>query len=119
MFRTVVVWIVLSLAGAPQASLLCRGWCDVQGQPMPECHGQQTAVPMRVGPAASCDGMTVTEVPFVREDVRRRAAPPHTSQAIVAVTSPLTGSIWRSHPGTIATSELMFERRPNLTALRI
>jgi hypothetical protein len=119
-FRTAVVWIVLAMAAAPNASLLCRVWCDTQGPAIAGCHHQPKPDGLlRVTTVDSCDAMVLSNTPFVREDLRRRIAPPQAHQAVGVISDHWAGLVWQAHPRSNRQSEHAFEGRPPFTALRI
>jgi hypothetical protein len=119
-FRTAVIWIVLAMAAAPNTSLLCRVWCDTQGPAIAGCHHERKpAGLLRVTTVDTCDVMGLSDAPFVREDLRRRIAPPQASQAIGVISDHCDGLVWQAHTRSKRQSDYAFDGRPHFTALRI
>jgi hypothetical protein len=82
-FRTVLFSIALSLAGGPNASLLCKALCDPAAAAATGCHEQAA----RSDCAASlvshhyCDANIAVGTPLLKEDVRRTAPVPRGDSA--------------------------------------
>jgi hypothetical protein len=107
--RTVALSIVLTLAGAPEAPLLCKAWCHPQVASASACHHGLAAAGANASdqgePAASsasgdvegsaapsvvwdatcpyCDKGGLVAVPFLREDGRRSVSALNSLQAIL------------------------------------
>lgn len=120
MIKPVIVWVVLAMAAAPSASLLCRIGCDRQAHPTSGCHHQHTLA--RSQPAmftASCNEMAMTDAPFVREDVRRRIVPLYNAQPAVAIANRVADCSWQASLPSAERPHHAGRHRPPLTALRI
>lgn len=118
--KPAIVWIVLALAAAPSASVLCRIDCDTQAHPPSGCHHQHTLARFRAAISTSgCNEMAMTDAPFVRDEVRRRTAIPHSGQSPLATAVYLADG---SRQSSLASAERLHHAgtfRPPLTTLRI
>lgn len=74
--RAVVVSIVLTLAVAPNAALLCSAWCHAQAATPSNCHHQKDASAPRVSANDCCVTVVMSVATFFREDVRRGVSAP-------------------------------------------
>lgn len=116
--RAAVLSIVLTLAVGPNATLLCRTWCDRQAAAASGCHHEAPTISPRVGDE-SCDDMALSAAAFLREEVRRPVSAPDAAHAVLVPRYRLAQSTIdasrRHEPGR----EWPLEERPLPFVLRI
>lgn len=116
-FRAALFSIVLTLAVAQDASLLCQAWCHDGSSEV--CPHHDSATSPTVSAADRCSSVVVASVAFVREDARRTAAAPDAPNALVVPRFRLLPSSTDLRPGFESGRRLPLEERPLLIALRI
>jgi len=82
-FRTIVFLIVLTFAAGPNASLLCRTWCDPQAATPSDCHQDRSSTSTAAMGDDACGNDALVLATFVREDVRRPSLAPGSTVAIL------------------------------------
>lgn len=119
MFRTIVFAIVLTFAAGPNASLLCRTWCDPQAATPSDCdHGRPGSSPTVAGDDACGDDALVLAT-FVREDVRRSAPPAGSAAAILIPRDQLVGPTPDARRESAPADQRSLGPKPLSAALRI
>ena len=83
-FRAAVVSIVLTLAVGQNAALLCSVWCHPPEAASGACEPQHQATSPSLTGNDSCTQVAAGATAFVREDVRRGAAPDAQHSVVVA-----------------------------------
>lgn len=116
--RAFVLSIVLTLAGGPNASLLCRTWCDPQAAAASGCRHEDPATSPSVAGDDSCDKVVLSAA-FLREDVRRGASAPDADDAVLVPRCQLAHSTTDARPRQEPGREWSLDHRPLSTALRI
>ena len=122
MFRAFVLSIVLTLAVAPNAALLCRAWCHPQVAAASACHHENPSTTSSVVADANrdeCDRVAVGTAQFLREDVERSVAAAGVDHAIMVPRHQLAHSPIDSRPGQEPGRERSLDERLLLTILRI
>jgi hypothetical protein len=117
-FRIALFSIVLTLA-APQASLLCKLWCQPSDAATGECHHHDQVPPASVKSDDSCAVGASSVSSFIREDSPRTAT---SSDAAHAVPIPRYRLVRpASELRIVESSERVWtlERRPLETTLRL
>ena len=120
--RAVVVSIVLTLAVAPNAALLCRAWCDPQVAAASACHHEKSPATSSVvaDPTRDeCDQSAVRPAQFLREDVRRSVSALDAGDAILVARYQFAPSTTDTRSGQEPWREWRLEKQPLLTALRL
>jgi hypothetical protein len=77
-FRAAVLSIVLTLAVGPNASLLCRTWCDQQAATASGCHHEDQATSPSVAGDDCCpnrDNGVLSTAEFLPKDMQRGVSP--------------------------------------------
>lgn len=121
-FRAVVVSIVLTLAVAPSAALLCRAWCHPQVAAASTCHHEQPSATSSVVADATCDEcekVALGAAQFLREEVRRSVSNLDVDHAIVVARYPLAELTSDARPDREPGRQCSLETRPLATILRI
>jgi hypothetical protein len=122
-FRAVVVSIVVTLAAAPNAALLCRAWCHPQVPAASACHHEKpsTASSVVADPTSDeCDQVAVGAAQFLREDVRRSVSDPDVDHAtLVPPCYQLAQLTIDGRPGREPGRQGPLEQRSLPTVLRI
>lgn len=135
MFRAFVLSIVLSVAVAPNAALLCIASCHPQpatssvshhgehSAALSASHGGETLVASSVmggdNTCPNCDNVGLGAVQFLREDVRRSISALDAVQAILVPRYQLAHSTIDARPGREPGREWSLEERSLPTILRI
>jgi len=118
-FRAAVLSIVLTLAVGPNATLLCRTWCDPQAAAASVCRHEAPATSPSVAGDDSCDNMVLSAAAFLRKDVRRGVSAPDAAHAVLVpryqLAQSTTDASRRHEPGR----EWPLDKRPLPTVLRI
>lgn len=116
-FRPAVLWIVLTLALAPNASALCRSWCDSQGSNATDCHHEASS-PESVSSGDQCDTVAF-DAAYLREEASPRVSAPdrHHAMPVSVYDTPKSSS----SPALVRArlEAPPSERRPLPIALRI
>lgn len=118
MFRTALLSIVLTLAAAPNAALLCGTWCHSGASMAGECEHQTKAATLRVDVNDDC-AVNGNPFVFVREDGRGSASAPDIAGAVAVARFAFTSSASSTCSAYEPNSQLLLERRPLVLALRI
>ena len=71
MFRTTVLSIALTLAVAPNATVVCALWCHPDEARTMACEHQGASTSPRLTETDSCRPLSATTTPFVREAAKR------------------------------------------------
>lgn len=116
-FRTIVFAIVLTFAAGPNASLLCRTWCDPQAASPSDCHHERPATTVAGDDACGHDALVMTT--FVREDVRRPSPAPGSTLAILIPHDQLVGPTPDARRESAPAHQRSLDPKPLSAALRI
>lgn len=122
MFRTFVFSIVLTVAVAPNAALLCRAWCHPQVAAASACHHEEPSTTSSVVANATCDEcdqVAPGAAQFLREDVRRSVSNPDVDHAILVPRYRLAQLTIDARSGPEPGRQAPLEHRSLPTALRI
>ena len=120
-FRAAFLTIVLTLVVGPDASLLCRVWCDQHPPAAKECHHRDSGrTSPTVANSTTCDNVAGEAFVFLREDAPRTASAPIGDHAIEIL------PLYRLAASTIDSPldyepeyEWAQEKRPLVTTLRL
>lgn len=123
-FRTVALSVVLAVALAPNATLLCNARCHSHPQTpaASACHHEKSSVAssvMGVHTCDNCDNASLGTAQFLREDVQRSVPTLDADHAILVPRYHLARSMSAAEPGQEPGREWWLENRPLPTALRI
>jgi hypothetical protein len=112
---------VLTLAAGPNASLLCRTWCDPQVAAASLCHHEDQATSPSVAGDDCCpnrDNGVLSAAEFFPKDMRRGVSPDDV-QAIPVLRHELAHSPTDASRGDEPGREWSLEKSPLPTVLRI
>jgi hypothetical protein len=115
--RVTLISIVLTLAVGPNATLLCRTWCDRPAAALGACHRDQATAPIISGDD-SCDTVVISAT-LLREGERRGVPSPDGDHAIPVFRSDVARSATDARLGHEPGREWSLDRRPLPTILRI
>lgn len=120
-FRTAVLWIVMTLAAGQNAALLCSTWCDAHALAASACHHLDPASGTTVGAADDCckAALSSCTIAFLREDVRLGVSSAVLIDAIPASPSQPAHSTIDARQGQSRGRDWSHEKRPLPTALRL
>ena len=116
--RVTLLSIVLILAVGPNATLLCRTWCDRQAAASGGCHPEDQATSSIMGGDDSCDTVVVS-APLLREGERRGVPSPDGDHAIPVLRYEVARSAADARLGHERGREWSLDKRPLATILRI
>jgi hypothetical protein len=116
-FRAAVLSIVLALAAAPEAMLLCRLWCPNEVS-VGDCHHHGQSSSARVKAADVC-GADASVIALTREDSRRAAAGSGTGHAVVVQHDDFAGLTRPIRTAESWARVHALEKRPLETTLRL
>jgi hypothetical protein len=119
MFRATALSIVLTLTVGPNASLLCRAWCDSNAGAWNECQHERSSATTRIAVDDDCDNAVFGVAAVLREDVRRDVPPPDSNRAIPVLRFQLVQTTIDARQGREPWRDWSLQERPLLTALRI
>jgi hypothetical protein len=117
-FRAAVLPIVLTLAVAPNSSLLCRAFCRVTAAAESACHHGSPATSPSIAGDDSCDDLVLSAA-FLREEVRAAVSAPKGDDAVPVLRYQLGRTAPVAGPGREPGREWSVERRPLPTVLRL
>ena len=118
-FRAALVSIVLTLAVGPNASLLCKVWCD-QHAPAKGCHHRDSgSTSPHVATSTTCDNVAPGVSAFLKEDAAGSASASNGDHALEVPRYRLAASAVDAHPDHEPEYEWGLEKRPLVTALRL
>ena len=116
-FRPAVLWIVLTLALAPNASALCRSWCDSHGSTATDCHHEASS-PESVSSGDQCDTVAV-DAAYLREEAPSQVATPDSHHAVLVSVHEIPRSLSSVAFLQVGRGSPPCDRRPLPIALRI
>lgn len=119
MLRAAVLSIVLTSLAGPNATLLCRIWCDSHQPARTDCHHDQTGTTPAVTGVGDCDDMVVTGAVFVQEGARRGVTDRDADDAIFVARYQLAPSASKAGLGSGLGRGSPPDKRPHVVALRI
>lgn len=109
---------MLALAVGPNASLVCRAWCDLTAVAESACHHDAPGTAPIMAGDDGCED-EVLSAAFLREDVRRDGSSPNGDHGVPVHRSHLTRSVSGANPGHESRREWSLERVPLPIALRL
>lgn len=118
MFGVAALSIVLTLAVGPNATLLCRTWCDHKAAAVSGCHHETPGTSPSVAGDDTCKNV-LSAAAFLREDVRGGAPSHSAAQADLVPRYQLARLVSDARPGHEPGREWLLEKRPLPTVLRI
>jgi len=118
-FRAVVLSIVLTLAAGPNASLVCRVWCEPHEPAVTGCQHQVPAGSLTVSDNDNCGVVTAAAVAVVSEDVRSSAFKPSAQHALIVQQFRPAPSMTSVGSGCDPRQHSPLEAQPRAIALRI
>ena len=119
MRRVAVLSIVLTSLAGPNATLLCRIWCDSHRPARVDCHHEPMGTAPAVTGVGDCDDMGLTGAVFVLEDVRRGVTERDAQDADFVARYQLAPSASKAGLGSEMGRGSPPDNRPPVTALRI
>ena len=119
MFRSTVLSIVLTLMAGPNASILCKAWCDLADAAAQECHHRDATTLTALTCTDDCDNPVFTRAVLLKEDVRRRVSSPDTHQAPIVPRYQYFASKRGTHICDEPGRGSPLAQQPLVTALRI
>ena len=119
MFRATVLSIVLILVAGPNASVLCKAWCDPAAAAATKCHHQHGSPSATLTGTDDCAKAVPNSAVVVREDARRGARSSGPQQAVMVPRHHRALSSIEAHPGDDRGFTWSLAQRPLVTALRI
>ena len=117
MFRATVLSIVLTLVAGPNASVLCKAWCDPAAAAATKCHPEHGGPSATLTGTDDCGKAMPNSAVVVKEDARR-GAPSDSQQAVLVPRHHRAISSSEAHPGNGARCTWSLAQRPLVTALR-
>ena len=120
MFRISALFIALTLTVAPDASLLCKLWCDSQMAAAGGCHHSTSTASTTVAtPSEACDNLALSALPFLREDVRRGVSALDPGHALLAPGYQLSQVVIDARPAPEPGRKGQLDHRLLASVLRI
>ena len=119
MFRATVLSIVLTLAAGPNASVLCKAWCDRAAAAARGCHHTDGSPSATLTGTDDCGKAVPNRAVVVKEDARRGAPSSPPQQAVMVPRHHRAISSSEAHPGDDPEFTWSLAQRPLVTALRI
>jgi hypothetical protein len=116
-FRATVLSIVLTLVAGPNASVLCKAWCDPAAASATKCQHQFGSPSATLTGTDECAKAVPNSAIVVKEDARR-GAPSDPQQAVMVPRHHRAISSSEAHPGDPEFTWSLAQR-PLVTALRI
>ncbi len=116
-FRPAVLWIVLTLALGPSASVLCQSFCDSHASAAGDCHHEGPS-PVSLGDGDHCDTVGL-DAAYLREDASLRVSAPDRHQAMPVLVYQTPKSSTSPALVRARLESAPSDRRPLLIALRI
>ena len=95
MFRATVLLIVSTMVAGPNASVLCKAWCDPAAAAATKCHHEHGSLSATLTGTDDCGRAVPNSAVVVKEDARRGAPSSDPQQAVM---------VPRHHPA-ISSSE--------------
>jgi hypothetical protein len=117
-FGATVLSIVLILVAGPNASVLCKAWCDPAAAAATKCHHQHGSPSATLTGTDDC-GQVVPNSAVVIKGARRGASSSDSQQAVMVPRHHRASSSSDAHPGDDAGCTWSLAQRPLVTALRI
>ena len=109
-----------TLAVGPNASLLCKVWCDQHAPAAKGCHhGDSSSTLPHMASSTTCDHVAPGVSACLREDGPRTASAPTGDHAIEVPRYRLAASTVDARPDHSPEHEWGREKRPLMTALRL
>ncbi len=118
-FRVLTLFVVLTMAGGPNAFLFCRVWCDVYATVINECHHADPGTARSVGGADRCSNTQVSVPAVLPDPARPGVTVAHVGEALVAHRYQLASSMPESRSGQTSGPMWTLASRPLSTTLRI
>lgn len=115
MFKAVALSIALTLVVGPNASMLCRTWCDQQAVTTSGCHHEKPAT----SPGTTVDDCCRNTALSTAGVVPHAVSAPDVDHAIWTSRFQIAPSTRDPRPGQEPGREGSLERRPLSTVLRI
>ena len=119
MFHATVLSIVLTLAAGPNASVLCKAWCDPAAAAATKCHHQHGSPSATLIGTHDCGKAVPNSAVVFKEDARRGAPSSDSQQAVIVPRHHRAIFSSEAHPGDDPGCTWSLARRPLVTALRI
>lgn len=119
MFRATVLSIVLTLVAGPNASVLCKAWCDPAAAAATGCHHTDSTPSATLTGTDDCGKAVPNSAVVVKEDARRGAPSSDPQQAVMVPRHHRAISSSEAHPGDDPGCTWSLAQRPLVTALRI
>ena len=118
-FRATVLSIVLTLVAGPNASVLCKAWCDPAAAAAAGCHHTDSSPSATLTGADDCGQAVPNGGAVVQERARRGAPSSDPQQAVMVARHVRSISSSDAHPGDAPRFTWPLTPRPLVTALRI
>ena len=118
MFRATVLSIILTMVAGPNASVLCKAWCDPAAAAATKCHHEHGSVSATLTGTDDCGRAVPHSEVVVKEDARRGAPSSDPQQAVMVPRHHRAISSSEAHAGNGARCTWSLAQRPLVTALR-
>ena len=119
MFRATVLSIVLTLVAGPNASVLCKAWCDPAAAAATGCHHTDSTPSATLTGTDDCGKAVPNSAVVAKEDARPGAPSSDPQQAVMVPRHHRAISSSEAHPGDDPGCMWSLAQRPLVTALRI
>ena len=119
MFHATVLSIVLALVVGPNASVLCKAWCDPAGAAATQCHHERGSLSATLSGTDDCGREIPDSAVLVNDDARRGAPSSDALRAVMAPRHHRAIPSSEAHAGKGAACTWFLVQRPHVTALRI
>ena len=119
MFRATVLSIVLALVVGPNASVLCKAWCDPAEAAATQCHHERGSLSATLTGTDDCGSVVAHSAVAVKDDARGGAPSSDPQQAVIVPRHHRAVSSTEADPGDGAWCTWALVQRPLVTALRI
>jgi hypothetical protein len=118
-FRAATLSVVLTLAAAPNAAVVCSVWCHPQGATTPACEHEPASTPLNVGDRESCTIPGLSTAAFLREDVWRGPSAPDSGRALMVPVIRLSPPASSSDSGRERSASVAPRARSPVRPLRL
>jgi hypothetical protein len=117
--RSTILTIVLTLAAAPAARLICQAACDPRLAAESGCHHSHDGTTTTVASIDNCSTQPLLAVTPARDDTRRVVAPQNEVQAVLDATCNVAAGLVSHDIRSYRRAAIPIQRRPLTPILRI
>jgi hypothetical protein len=119
-FRAAFLTVVLTLVVGPDASLLCKVWCNQHAPAAKGCHHRDSGnTAPHAASSTTCDNVAPGVSAFLKEDAPHTASTSNGDHAIEVPRYQHAASTVHARPDHEPEHEWGLEKRPLVTALRL